>query len=394
MRVASAGPKLSSLLDGRSRGEWSLVERHSMPPHAPYTLPHGVHSRVAAGINGLDIHFLEAGNPASPSILLLHGFPELAYSWRKVLLPLAAAGYHVIAPDQRGYGRTTGWDGSYDTDLRPFRLSNLALDALTLVSVLGHHTVAMVVGHDFGASVAAVCALARPDVFERLALMSAPFTGPPALPAHLDPPDPVHAALAALPRPRKHYQRYYSTRQAATEMNAPPQGMTAFLRAYYHHKSADWPGNAPFELADWTADELARMPTYYIMDAAESMPQTVAPHMPAGEAAWLTNAELAVYAGEFERTGFGGSLHWYRCRTEGVNADLALFAGRKIDVPSVFIAGSSDWGIQQVPRAMAWMQHGACTRMTGVHLLEGAGHWVQQEQPDGVVAVLLDHMRA
>src|SRR5512139_3618533 len=81
-------------------------------------LPRGVRSRFVDGVNGLTMHVLEAGfeTPGRPAVLLLHGFPELAYSWRKVMLPLAAAGYHVIAPDQRGYGRTTGWDGSYDAD--------------------------------------------------------------------------------------------------------------------------------------------------------------------------------------------------------------------------------------------------------------------------------------
>ena len=355
---------------------------------------------MVAGINGLDMHVLEAGDPARPAILLLHGFPELAYSWRKVMLPLAGAGFHVIAPDQRGYGRTTGWDGGFDTDLQPFRLLNLARDALALLYALGHRTAAMVAGHDFGASVAAVSALTRPDAFQRLALMSAPFTGPPALPfgtgASPSGPDPVHAALARLPRPRKHYQQYYSTRQASEDMRHPSQGMAAFLRAYYHHKSADWPGNTPVPLAGWTAEELARMPTYYIMDAAESMPQTVAPHMPSpaqvAACRWLPDAELAVYATEYERTGFGGGLHWYRCRTGGVNGDLELFSGRTIDVPSVFIAGASDWGIHQVPRALERMQHEACTRMMGVHLLEGAGHWVQQEQPEPVAATLLQHV--
>ena len=142
--------------------------------------------------------------PRNPALLLLHGFPELAYSWRKVVAPLAAAGFHVIAPDQRGYGRTTGWDGDYDADIRPFRLLNLTRDALALLAALGHAT-ACVVGHDFGASVAAVCALARPDVFQRVVLMSAPFTGPPRFSTAPAQPDPVHAELAALDPPRKHY---------------------------------------------------------------------------------------------------------------------------------------------------------------------------------------------
>jgi pimeloyl-ACP methyl ester carboxylesterase len=132
------------------------------------------------------MHLLEAGfeGQGRPCVLLLHGFPELAYSWRKVMLPLATAGFHVIAPDQRGYGRTTGWDGTYDGDLQTFRLLNLVRDTLGLVSALGHRTVAGIVGHDFGSPVAAWCALIRPDVFRSVVLMSAPFAGPPPLPFH------------------------------------------------------------------------------------------------------------------------------------------------------------------------------------------------------------------
>ena len=356
-------------------------------------LPDGIRASIVPGVNGLDMHVLEAGPRERPALLLLHGFPELAFSWRKIMLPLAAAGYHVIAPDQRGYGRTTGWDGAYDTDLRPFRLTNLALDAMTLLSALGHNSAAAVVGHDFGASVAAICALVRPDVFGKVALMSAPFTGPPALPLGPPAPDPIHDALTRLDPPRKHYQWYYSTRQAPAEMDRPPQGLHDFLRAYYHHKSADWPGNVPVPLQSWTAGELARMPTYYIMNLAEDMPQTVAPHMPppafVAQCAWLTDGELATYAAEYQRTGFGGALHWYRCRTQGTNADLALFAGCTIDVPAVFIAGASDWGIHQVPGALEQMQSQACTRMPACHLIPGAGHWVQQEQPARVTELLL-----
>ena len=112
-------------------------------------LPAGIRVRDVAGINGLTMHVLEAGNPKNPCLLLLHGFPELAYSWRKVMLPLARAGYFVIAPDQRGYGRTTGWDPGYDGDLASFRMLNLARDALGLVAAYGLSSVAAVVGHDF-----------------------------------------------------------------------------------------------------------------------------------------------------------------------------------------------------------------------------------------------------
>ncbi len=143
-----------------------------------------IRSRFVRSINGLDMHVLEAGFEGRdrPLVLLLHGFPELAYSWRKVMAPLAAAGFHVIAPDQRGYGRTTGWDADYDGNLASFRILNAVRDALGLVSALGYRDVALVAGHDFGALVAAWCALVRPDVFRSVALMSAPFAGPTALP--------------------------------------------------------------------------------------------------------------------------------------------------------------------------------------------------------------------
>jgi pimeloyl-ACP methyl ester carboxylesterase len=176
-----------------------------------------------------------------------------------------------------------------------------------------------------------------------------------------------------------------------------PGGVRAFLRAYFHHKSADWPGNEPFPLAAWTAEELAKMPTYYIMRSDQGMAETVAPHMPSdAEIAanrWLPERELAVYAAEYERTGFQGGLQWYRARTSGrFEAEAQIFAGRKIEAPSVFIAGANDWGVYQVPGAVDRMRDAACARMTGVHLVPKAGHWVQQEQPEEVVRLLVDFL--
>ncbi len=370
-------------------------------------LPAGIRSCFVPDVNGLRMHVLEAGfeERGRPAILLLHGFPEIAYSWRGVMLPLAEAGFHVVAPDQRGYGRTTGWSADYDGDLHPFSILNAVRDALGLVSALGHASVAAVVGHDFGASVAAWCALVRPDVFRSVALMSAPFSGPPPLPfdtAGAPPraaaaPD-IHQALARLPRPRKHYQWYYSTRPANDDMWQCRQGVHAFLRGYFHYKSADWQGNRPHPLAAWSAEELAKMPTYYIMDLDCNMAETVMPTMPsAAEIArchWLPDAALAVYAGEYQRNGFQGGLNWYRSRTSGLaDAELTLFSGRTIDVPSMFVAGSSDWGTYQRPGNFERMQGGACTNMRGCHLIPGAGHWVQQEQPEPVSALLVDFLR-
>jgi pimeloyl-ACP methyl ester carboxylesterase len=178
-----------------------------------------------------------------------------------------------------------------------------------------------------------------------------------------------------------------------------PQGLHDFLRAYYHVKSADWPENRPHPLASWSAGELAKLPTYYVMDLDRDMPQTVAPQMPTpaqiAECRWLPDAALAVYASEYARTGFQGGLHWYRCAiSPRFGAQMLLFSGRTIDVPSIFIAGASDWGIHQKPGALERMRTQACARMLDVRLLEGAGHWVQQEQPGAVVQGLLELLDA
>jgi pimeloyl-ACP methyl ester carboxylesterase len=365
-------------------------------------LPAGIRSRFLPEINGLRVHILEAGfdTPGRPLLLLLHGFPELAFSWRYVMAPLAAQGFHVVAPDLRGYGRTTGWDPDYDGDMTGFQPLNIVRDQLGLVAALGYKSAAAVIGHDFGASVAAWCALVRPDVFRAMAIMSAPFSGPPALPEGQPPrpADDIHAALAALPRPRKHYQWYYSTRPANADMMQCPQGLHAFLRGYFHHKSADWKQNQPHQLAAWSAPELAKMPTYYIMDLDRNMAETVAAEMPsAAEIAacrWMTEADMAVYAQEYGRTSFAGGLKWYRSRTSGAaDKQMQVFAGRAIDVPSLYIAGKSDWGTYQRPGSFARMQGTGCTNMLGAHLLDGAGHWVQQEQSATVVALLSDFLR-
>lgn len=281
-------------------------------------------------------------------------------------------------------------------------MHNLLLDLLCLIAALGRERVAAVIGHDFGSWVAGYCALARPDVFGSVVLMSAPFAGAPTLDTlaeNLRPPaqDPIHAALAGLPRPREHYHHYFASPAAAPDMDGSPTQVAAFLRAYFHNKSADWPGNAPYSLAGWTAEALAEMPTYYIMDLGRSMPATVAPEEPedgGAGCAWLTDRELAVYATEYARTGFQGPLQGYRCRMDGSLArDLGRFAGRQIEVPALFVAGRSDWGPFQAPGALERMGAWAGTQFHGCHFVEDAGHWVQQEQSQAVTDLILAFLR-
>jgi pimeloyl-ACP methyl ester carboxylesterase len=175
------------------------------------------------------------------------------------------------------------------------------------------------------------------------------------------------------------------------------QGIHDFIRAYYHFKSADWAGNQPHRLAARTAEQWALMPEYYIMDLDAGMAETVAAKMPsAAEIAansWLPDDELEVYATEYGRTSFQGGLNGYRMGgTILGRAEVELYAGRTIDQPSMFISGKSDWGTFQSPGSFERMQEQACTDMRAVHLVDGAGHWVQQEQAEVVSRLILEFL--
>ncbi|KAL3422636.1 hypothetical protein PVAG01_06792 [Phlyctema vagabunda] len=285
-------------------------------------------------------------------------------------------------------------------DLQTFSFTRLVRDAVILVNALGYEKVACVIGHDFGAVAASMCALVRPDIFTSVVTMAHPFKGPPSLPFNTTSPPPpapdVHQALAALPQPRKHYKWYYSTAAAAKEMDEPKSGMHEFLRTYFYLKSADWKGNDPYPLKAWEASELARMPYYYVMPLESGMREAVSLPMALEDPAlveqcvtrWLPDEDLAVYVSEWSRNGFQGGLNWYRVATDPkYMKDIELFAGRKIDVPAMLISGKQDWATYQEPGVMEKMGD-VCTQFHGSHVVEGAGHWVQQEQPERLVELL------
>ncbi|CAI6340754.1 unnamed protein product [Periconia digitata] len=380
----------------------------------PLPLPDGVTSQyVYCPSSGLKVHYLESGYDPSnqkPLLLLIHGFPELAFSWREVMAPLASAGYHVVAFDQRGYGRTTGWDDSTytKTDFSQFNYSNLVRDVVVFVAALGHTSVRCVIGHDFGAVTAGYCALMRPDLFTSVITMSHPFKPVPTLPFGLahsstsidssseSQPADIHKELAQLPEPRKHYKWYNATAVAALQWSVPSQGLKELLRGYFHVKSADYAPNKPHKLESWTAPELAKMPHYYILPLYSSMPEAIANLMRTEDASktlsWLSDDDLNVYVQEWSRTGFQGGLNWYRVSTDPEKTrDMALFAGKKIECPSFFLSGKSDWGNYQEPGVLEGLGD-ACRDFRGVKFIEGAGHWVMHEKPKEVVDGVLEFL--
>lgn len=368
-------------------------------------LPQGVRSTFVRDVNDATFHVLEAGYETSgrPLLLLIHGFPELAYSWRHVMVPLAEAGYHVIAPDVRGYGRSSGSDVRYHDDLRPFSTPNKIHDMLALVMAMGYREVAAVIGHDQGSPLAGWCALTRPDVFKSVVMMSSPFRGGPEslpfntvnVPAKLVAPLTINEDLARLNPPRKYYMNYYATEPANENIWHPRQGLHDFMRAYYHMKSADWVQNKPFPLKALIASEWEKLPRYYVMDLDKGMAESVESEMPTPETIaacrWLPDRELKLYVQEYARTGFQGGLQGYR-KNPG-DKDLAIFAGRTIDVPAMFMGGRSDWGVYQTPGGLERVEQRLCTQYQGTVLVDGAGHWVQQEQPKQVSHILIDFIR-
>ena len=368
------------------------------------------------------MNILEAGfeTPGRPMVLLLHGFPNLAYSWRKVMPALAAAGYYAVAPDCRGFGRTTGWDTSFDADPAPFLAINMVRDQIALVYALGYRNTAMMVGHDQGVQVAALGALIRPDIFPRLTLIGGGFGGTPSFPFNTANGAPVptpaytnedlDAAYAKLSPPRKGYGDYWSTREADNDMrtlaSGKSNGMAGFFRGFYYMKSADFAGNQNLQPmhavrgVQEAAEQNAQMPEYYVMRRDRSMPATIAAFMPNGtysrNCKWLTDSDCEVYGNEYTRSGWTGALHVYRHRLGTYpqqSAEQLTFSGRTIDVPAQVISGKQDWGANRAVGGPMTVGKVGFTLFKGVHMIERAGHWTQEEQPEQVGQLLTAFLR-
>ncbi|WP_413800894.1 alpha/beta fold hydrolase [Streptomyces iranensis] len=301
------------------------------------------------------IHLVEQGG-TGPLVLLVHGFPESWYSWRHQLPALAAAGYRVAAPDVRGYGRS-----SRPAAVDAYRMRELVADNVAVVEALGEES-AVVIGHDWGSPIAANSALLRPDVFRAVGMLSVPY------------------APRGGPRP--------------SEAFAGVGGDEEFYVSYFQE-----PGRAEAEIEPdvrgWLAGICAAlsgdtMPGPELPDPHFVTPgRTLRERFPAGRLpAWLSEGDLDVYAGEFERTGLSGGLNRYRNMDRDWE-DLAEYDGAPITQPSLFVGGALD-------ASTAWMGDAikaypsTLPGLVGSHILEDCGHWIQQERPEEINRLLVD----
>ncbi|GGQ65443.1 alpha/beta fold hydrolase [Kitasatospora griseola] len=295
------------------------------------------------------LHLVEQGT--GPLVLLVHGFPESWYSWRRQLPALAAAGYRAVALDVRGYGRSSKPAG---TDA--YRMLDLVADNVALVRALGEET-AVVVGHDWGANIAATSALLHPEVFRAVGLLSVPYA-PPGGPRPTD-------VFARMGGDQEFYVSYFQEPgRAEAEMEPDVRG---WLAGFYAAMSAD---TMP---ADGAPDP------HFVARAGGRLRD----RFPDGRLpAWLTEDDLDVYAGEFERTGLTGALNRYRAMDRDWE-DLAPHAGAPIEQPSLFVGGALDasttWMAEAIDAFPATLPG-----LTATHVLDGCGHWTQQERPDEV----------
>ncbi len=296
-----------------------------------------VHRQVAVD-DGVELHVASLGQEGAPPVVLLHGFPELWYSWRHQLPALAQAGYRVLAPDLRGYGGS-----SAPVDVEAYDMRSLCGDVIGLLDTEGLDR-AVVVGHDWGAAVAWALALAFPERVGAVAGLSVPFI--PRAPA-----PPIGLMRRGLGE--DFYIVWFQQPGVADEVLGADVRRTLTTTKVW---TAEW----------GSGDEEPRLPT------------------------WLTEDDLRVYVEAFERTGFTGGLNYYRNIDRNWEQSAEL-AERRIEQPALFITGSRD----PVKRFMPFQaMEGWVTDLVEVVTIEGAGHWVQQQRPDEVNEALLGFLKS
>jgi pimeloyl-ACP methyl ester carboxylesterase len=308
--------------------------------------------------NGINMHYVEQGT--GPLIVLCHGWPESWYSWRHQIPALAAAGFRVVAPDQRGYGSTDAPE-----KIESYNIFNLAGDIVGLVYALGEKQ-AIVAGHDWGAPVAWTCALVRPDIFRALTLLSVPYL--PHTPVR-----PTDAMRAIEGKTHHFYQQYFQEPgRVEAELDADPRRSMAMI---LYSASGDPP---PAER--WRF--LFQRGTRFIDSGT----------VPARLPGWLTETDLDFFEAQFRKTGFRGGINWYRNIDRNWEMNGVLH-GMAIRQPSMFAAGEHDPVLAMYPEAAKELG----STMPGLRsktLLPGAGHWIQQERPREINELMVDFVKS
>jgi pimeloyl-ACP methyl ester carboxylesterase len=317
--------------------------------------------------NGIRIHLAEMGS--GPLVLLCHGFPESWYSWRHQLRALAQSGYHAVAPDMRGYGQT-----DRPESIDQYTLFHLTGDMVGLLDALGEQQ-AVIAGHDWGAPVAWHAALFRPDRFRGVIALSVPFR----------PRGPVRPTTV-MPQTDDaiFYQLYFQTPGVAeAELESDPR---SFLRGVLYGNS----GDGPLREHGLPSDGVGMVPRVGGIRGRMSTLMVAPEVLPA----WLTEADIDFYAGEFSRTGFRGGLNWYR------NIDrnwelLAPFAGARLSVPALCMIGNLDltMGFRGARETVGNMKQ-SVPLLRETIMLPGCGHWTQQERAAEVNAAMIAFLRS
>jgi pimeloyl-ACP methyl ester carboxylesterase len=310
--------------------------------------------------NGIRMHYVAQGE--GPLVLLCHGWPECWYSWRHQIPALAAAGFRVVAPDQRGYGQTDA-----PVAVEAYDILNLTGDLVGLVNALGEAH-AILVGHDWGSLVAAAAALLRPDMFRALGLLSVPY-----LPRRRVRP----AARFHMATQEKHFYQDYFQQPGHVEKELEEDVRRTLLGVLYtasgEGRASDTHGRSSFAIFD----KSTRLVDNLVIP--EELP------------AWLSDADLDFFVEQFERAGFRGGINWYR----NIDRNWALtpfLDGAKILQPTLFTAGTLDGVLKMAAEEYAALETNV-PNLTKKHLIPGAGHWIQQERPAEVNELLLAFLR-
>jgi pimeloyl-ACP methyl ester carboxylesterase len=307
--------------------------------------------------NGISMHIAEQGT--GPLVVLCHGFPECWYSWRHQLPALAEAGYHVVAPDQRGYGQT-----SRPEPIEAYHIFQLTGDMVGLVHALGEER-AIIVGHDWGAPVAWHAAILRPDMFYALGLLSVPY-----LQRSWKDVRPTEA-MQRMAGAQEFYQLYFQEPgKAEADLEAD---VRLTLRIFLYAASGDAPAEKRWR---------------FLFDKSEKFLDTGA--VPETLPDWLTEQDLDVFTREFERTGFRGGLNWYR-NIDRLWELTPFLSGATLRQSVLFVAGEVDPVIAMYREAFEAMEQTAPGLRKKV-LLPGAGHWIQQERPAQVNQLLQEFL--